>query len=125
MEERYEMKSVAVGYAADGATGSRNNRDAADMAKLGKRQQLNRNFGFMSMLGFATTIMGTWEAVHMYVIMLPLQYITGLANLRQCFLGSLEQRRTRSSCKFPPSLESLSRITVIQCVVQSWLRSSP
>ncbi|KAA6414258.1 MAG: Amino acid polyamine transporter I [Lasallia pustulata] len=38
-------------------------RDEADMAEQGKRQQLNRNFGFMSMLGFTTTMMCTWEAV--------------------------------------------------------------
>jgi hypothetical protein len=30
-------------------------QDEADMAKQGKRQRFNRNFGFISMLGFTTT----------------------------------------------------------------------
>ncbi|KAJ5182359.1 Amino acid/polyamine transporter I [Penicillium cf. viridicatum] len=38
-------------------------RDAEDMAKQGKKQQFQRNFGFLSMLGFTTTMMCTWEAV--------------------------------------------------------------
>ena len=33
------------------------------MAEQGKKQRFNRNFGFMSMLGFTTTMMCTWEAV--------------------------------------------------------------
>src|SRR5271154_4658625 len=37
------------------------NRDERDMAYLGKRQQLKRNFGFMSMLAFSCTLMITWE----------------------------------------------------------------
>ncbi|PWY92298.1 amino acid transporter [Aspergillus heteromorphus CBS 117.55] len=39
------------------------NRDDADMAKHGKKQQFQRNWGFLSMLGFTTTMMCTWEAV--------------------------------------------------------------
>lgn len=30
-------------------------QDAADMAEQGKKQRFNRNFGFISMLGFTTT----------------------------------------------------------------------
>ena len=30
-------------------------QDMADMAEHGKRQRFNRNFGFISMLGFTTT----------------------------------------------------------------------
>lgn len=30
-------------------------QDEADMAEQGKRQRFNRNFGFISMLGFTTT----------------------------------------------------------------------
>ena len=30
-------------------------RDEQDMAEQGKRQRFNRNFGFLSMLGFTTT----------------------------------------------------------------------
>ncbi|KAJ6021942.1 Amino acid/polyamine transporter I [Penicillium herquei] len=39
------------------------NRDDEDMARQGKKQQFQRNFGFLSMLGFTTTMMCTWEAV--------------------------------------------------------------
>ncbi|KAJ5127912.1 Amino acid/polyamine transporter I [Penicillium atrosanguineum] len=45
-----------------GSTGYKN-RDDEDMAKQGKKQQFERNFGFLSMLGFTTTMMCTWEAV--------------------------------------------------------------
>jgi len=38
-------------------------RDEVEMAHLGKRQQLKRNFGFMSMLGFSCTLMITWEGL--------------------------------------------------------------
>ena len=35
--------------------------DRHDMRNLGKTQQLNRNFRFISTLGFACTLMSTWE----------------------------------------------------------------
>ncbi|KAH8696441.1 amino acid/polyamine transporter I [Talaromyces proteolyticus] len=38
-------------------------RDEIDMARLGKRQRFHRIYGFLSMLGFTTTMMCTWEAV--------------------------------------------------------------
>ncbi|KAI4112802.1 MAG: hypothetical protein LQ345_006102 [Seirophora villosa] len=38
-------------------------RDRDDLARLGKKQVLKRNFGFMSMLGFSCTIMVTWEGM--------------------------------------------------------------
>ena len=38
-------------------------RDGREMADLGKKQQLKRNFGFMSMLGFSCTLMITWEGL--------------------------------------------------------------
>ncbi|KAK5198858.1 hypothetical protein LTR99_007798 [Exophiala xenobiotica] len=38
-------------------------RDEQEMARLGKRQELRRNFGFMSMLGFSCTLMITWEGL--------------------------------------------------------------
>ncbi|RMZ85432.1 hypothetical protein DV737_g752, partial [Chaetothyriales sp. CBS 132003] len=37
--------------------------DRNAMARLGKEQQFNRNFGFLSIFGFALIIMGTWEAI--------------------------------------------------------------
>jgi choline transport protein len=38
-------------------------RDEATMRALGRKQLLDRNFGFISMVGFTTTMMATWEAV--------------------------------------------------------------
>jgi amino acid permease len=38
-------------------------RDDKEMAYLGKKQQLKRNFGFMSMVGFSCTLMITWEGM--------------------------------------------------------------
>ncbi|CAM1509634.1 Fc.00g033730.m01.CDS01 [Cosmosporella sp. VM-42] len=37
--------------------------DNDQLARLGKKQVLKRNFGFMSILGFSCTILITWEAV--------------------------------------------------------------
>ncbi|RMD41004.1 hypothetical protein DV735_g4103, partial [Chaetothyriales sp. CBS 134920] len=42
-------------------TGTAADRDA--MARLGKEQLFNRNFGFLSIFGFALIIMGTWESI--------------------------------------------------------------
>lgn len=49
--------------AAAAEKGSFANRDDQEMAYLGKKQQLRRNFGFMSMLGFSCTLMITWEGL--------------------------------------------------------------
>ncbi|KLJ10258.1 hypothetical protein EMPG_14371 [Blastomyces silverae] len=38
-------------------------QDQADMARLGKDQQFNRNFRFLSTLGFTCTLMATWESI--------------------------------------------------------------
>ncbi|RMZ82153.1 hypothetical protein DV738_g1844, partial [Chaetothyriales sp. CBS 135597] len=54
--EGYDERVVLgekIGTAAD--------RDA--MARLGKEQVFNRNFGFLSIFGFALIIMGTWESI--------------------------------------------------------------
>ena len=48
-------------------------QDAADMVKLGKKQQFRRQYGFWSVLGFACAIMSTWEG-------LLVTFIYGLAN---------------------------------------------
>lgn len=40
---------------------SNRQNDNAALHRLGKRAQLKRNFGFMSMVGFSTTLMATWE----------------------------------------------------------------
>ncbi|KAJ5782953.1 hypothetical protein N7457_004727 [Penicillium paradoxum] len=42
---------------------SRKEIDDADLARMGKRPVLKRNFGLMSMLGFSCTILITWEGI--------------------------------------------------------------
>ena len=37
--------------------------DKHDMRVLGKQQVLRRNFGFSTMIGFASTVMVAWEAL--------------------------------------------------------------
>ncbi|KAH8808489.1 amino acid/polyamine transporter I [Xylogone sp. PMI_703] len=39
------------------------NRDEAEMAYYGKRQQLKRNFGFLSIAGFVCSLLSTWEGM--------------------------------------------------------------
>jgi choline transport protein len=41
--------------------------DAHDMAMLGKKQVLRRNFNFITMLGFASTCIASWEGVLTYL----------------------------------------------------------
>ena len=48
-------------------------RDAETLRRLGKKPVLKRNFGFMSVLGFATTITIAWETT-----LITIQY--GLSN---------------------------------------------
>lgn len=38
-------------------------QDALDIARVGKLQELQRNFGFAPILGFVAGLMCTWEAV--------------------------------------------------------------
>ncbi|KFA69706.1 hypothetical protein S40285_08105 [Stachybotrys chlorohalonatus IBT 40285] len=51
---------------AEPHSGLRSSSDYGDkdqLARLGKKQVLKRNFGFMTILGFSCTILITWEAV--------------------------------------------------------------
>jgi hypothetical protein len=41
--------------------------DAHDMIVMGKKQVLRRNFGFFTMLGFASTCVASWEGVLAFV----------------------------------------------------------
>jgi amino acid permease len=42
---------------------SYHDQDRAILRALGKKQLLHRGFGFLSMVGFTSTMMGTWEAL--------------------------------------------------------------
>lgn len=37
--------------------------DAADMTRMGKKQELRRNFKFVGIVGFVTILQATWENV--------------------------------------------------------------
>ena len=39
----------------------RKDRDRNELASMGKKQVLQRNFGFLSILGFSSILIGTWE----------------------------------------------------------------
>ena len=87
MQSAYELGQAVsdVSMAKESSYESFNSvdRDRADLLRLGKKQVLKawvsnvrmiktlayhkqRNFGFMSMLGFSCTVLVTWEAVLMY-----------------------------------------------------------
>jgi amino acid permease len=76
MSEIHEMKvpgvvsrpedySLGDGHPVNSNGGEKSfvTRDDKEMAYLGKKQQLKRNFGFMSMVGFSCTLMITWEGM--------------------------------------------------------------
>ena len=41
-------------------------RDQLDMRRVGKTQELRRNFKFISVLGFTAILMCSWEAILLY-----------------------------------------------------------
>ncbi|KAH7235585.1 amino acid/polyamine transporter I [Fusarium tricinctum] len=57
---------VKVSTAAEpdsGRSSTNNYHDKDQLERMGKKQVLRRNFGFLSILGFSCTILITWEAV--------------------------------------------------------------
>ncbi|KAL9630196.1 MAG: hypothetical protein Q9204_004844 [Flavoplaca sp. TL-2023a] len=44
-------------------------KDEAELAVQGKKQQTNRNFGFIGILSFSCLLMLTWEAMFTSVIL--------------------------------------------------------
>ena len=60
MEQPPEYMAEGLGLKSGSSIGE---QDAAEMAKLGKKQQLRRNFEFWSILGFSCVTMVTWEGL--------------------------------------------------------------
>lgn len=62
---RNAVEVVVEGAPEQPTTGPRagTSSDRKDMARLGKRQELRRNFQFIPIFGFAACLMITWEAV--------------------------------------------------------------
>ncbi|KAI9808499.1 MAG: hypothetical protein M1827_007204 [Pycnora praestabilis] len=63
MKDMKGVQSVDYGSPSPERVESLGDRDDHEMAYMGKKQQLKRNFGFMSMLGFTCTLMATWEGM--------------------------------------------------------------
>ena len=42
-------------------------RDQHDMRRMGKQQELRRNFRFVSIFGYSMVLMATWETMLTYV----------------------------------------------------------
>ncbi|KAL1965586.1 hypothetical protein VTN77DRAFT_5670 [Rasamsonia byssochlamydoides] len=60
--EGQELKSIRPSsYEEIGPRQTLDERDREDLARVGKKAVLKRNFGFMSILGFSCTILVTWE----------------------------------------------------------------
>lgn len=57
-DEEYEMAEGAVARKWQGT-----DADRKDMSQLGRVQELRRNFQFLGILGFACTLIATWEVV--------------------------------------------------------------
>ncbi|KAK4889263.1 hypothetical protein LTR27_011940 [Elasticomyces elasticus] len=106
--DEHEMKSMGV----EELSGShlQEDNDAHHLRDLGYDQQLKRNFGFLSSLGLATTVMATWEAFTVVFVTvltnggpvrtcrLDTQHIAAITYLRKvalvygfifCFAGTL------------------------------------
>lgn len=71
MSEHYPMQILRTDFPSE--TGDVNqlekvsgDHDRDELAAIGKTQVLKRRFGFMSMLGFSCTLMGTWAGVVVY-----------------------------------------------------------
>ncbi|KAJ5468866.1 hypothetical protein N7475_006618 [Penicillium sp. IBT 31633x] len=62
MPSQYSKQLSASGVQELGSV-SRKELDDANLARMGKRPVLKRNFGLMSMLGFSCTILITWEGI--------------------------------------------------------------
>ncbi|KAF5676110.1 GABA transporter [Fusarium heterosporum] len=54
---------VSTAEPESGRSSTLNYQDKSQLERLGKKQVLRRNFGFLSILGFSCTILITWEAV--------------------------------------------------------------
>ncbi|PGH15912.1 hypothetical protein AJ79_02079 [Helicocarpus griseus UAMH5409] len=63
-----ELSDTTTSHADEGGRGppikgKGTPQDQQDMWRIGRKQELNRNFGFFSILGFTSILMCTWEAV--------------------------------------------------------------
>lgn len=57
------LEGEEVAEVQDGDDGSATRSDKRDMQRLGKTQEMRRNFRSLSMLSFVVIVQGTWEFV--------------------------------------------------------------
>lgn len=68
-DSKHEMHAVAQtrdseSQQDDGVTEKRGTTgDQKDMYRMGKQQELRRNFGFVSIFGYSMVLMATWETI--------------------------------------------------------------
>ncbi|TVY55613.1 Choline transport protein [Lachnellula suecica] len=58
-----ELESLGAVEVSDADNNGNTSRDDQEMAYFGKRQQLKRNFGFLSIAGFVCSLLSTWEGM--------------------------------------------------------------
>ncbi|RAL63870.1 hypothetical protein DID88_003513 [Monilinia fructigena] len=121
-----EDKNVELGAIAARSTSSvdipharsrgNTSRDDQEMAYFGKRQQLKRNFGFLSIAGFVCSLLSTWEG--MFAVFLYGFQNGGPAGLVYgyifCFFGTLctvASLAEMSRCSYKLSMESVIYLT--------------
>ncbi|EAW13292.1 putative GABA permease [Aspergillus clavatus NRRL 1] len=67
----FKHRTVSANEEIGSPSGSQD-RDVADLARVGKKSVLKRTFGVLSTLGFSCTILATWEGLF-NVFLMPLQ----------------------------------------------------
>lgn len=63
MELVPQARPKAAAFVAEEGGSRVYTRDELDLMRLGKKQVLKRNFGFMQILGFSCTVLVTWEGI--------------------------------------------------------------
>ena len=66
LEYEVDMDLVPEGSSQSYKKGTE--RDQLDMRRVGKEQELRRNFKFISVLGFTAVLMCSWEAILLYAV---------------------------------------------------------
>ncbi|KAF7872052.1 uncharacterized protein EAF02_009157 [Botrytis sinoallii] len=63
LTDRLQTYEYSIKTAVSAELHDLNDPDATYLARIGKQQVTKRNFGLVSMIGLACTLMSTWEGV--------------------------------------------------------------
>ena len=146
MVDQYDMEEIEVH--GKSSIRNRTNRsnlshdaDRTDLANIGKKEVLKRRFGFMSMIGFSCTLMGTWAGLLTFFAG-PLTnggsagsvygYIFGWLGVLtvMCTLAELASMaptaggQVRAPCKFFIKSNSSLSTTMLRCSLHPTARKS-